>query len=89
MSGGPQVPVREAVRTLKRAILSCPGDVLSQTDTETRDFLYSWLKNNKADYSRNIYTPQVETSSNLDGHKNSKFRIIFSKNYANCTLTLG
>ena len=59
----PGPSVREAVRNLKAAIMKSPGDVLAQTDTDTRDFLYNWLKNNKIDHSRNLYTSQVMPNS--------------------------
>jgi len=49
------LPVRDALRNLKQSILSSPGNVLSHADTDTRDFLYNWLKNNKADYSKSLY----------------------------------
>jgi len=46
--------VREALKNLKRAILNSPNHTLSQADTDTGEFLYNWLKNNKADYSNNL-----------------------------------
>jgi len=52
------LPVRDALRNLKQSILSSPGNVLSHADTDTRDFLYNWLKNNKADYSKSLYASQ-------------------------------
>ena len=57
------LPVRDALRNLKQSILSSPGNVLSHADTDTRDFLYNWLKNNKADYSKSLYASQVMTQN--------------------------
>ena len=46
------VGVREALTSLKRAIMSSPGEGgAAQVDRETTDFLYNWLKNNKANYN--------------------------------------
>jgi len=66
-SGSVGVSVREAVTTLKAAILRSPEDVLM--DTDTREFLYSWLKNNVLDNSsRNIYSTQKwKTKKELPG----------------------
>ena len=55
----PAVSVRDALRSLKHAILSSQGDVITQTDPETREFLLTWLKNNKPDYATNLYNSQV------------------------------
>jgi hypothetical protein len=52
------VGVREALANLKKAIMSCPGEGATQVDRETTDFLYNWLKNNKANYQ-----PAAQVSS--------------------------
>jgi hypothetical protein len=45
------VGIREALANLKKAIMSSPGEGAALADRETTDFLYNWLKNNKANYN--------------------------------------
>jgi hypothetical protein len=47
------VGIREALANLKKAIMSSPGEggATLLADRETTDFLYNWLKNNKASYN--------------------------------------